>query len=120
MRHLHGDAFEIYSAGLETHGLNPRAVRVMAEAGVDIGGHQSQRVADLPVAEFEFVVTVCDHAHQECPYFPAKTRVLHQGFDDPPGLARDAVTEEDALGHYRRVCEEIRRYVQTLPALLDS
>jgi arsenate reductase len=90
----------------------------MAEAGVDISGHRSKHVRDLGGAEFDCVVTVCDQAHETCPVFPAKTKVVHVGFDDPPLLARGAKTEEEALAHYRRVRDEIRAFVETLPEAL--
>ena len=118
-RALKGDQIDAFSAGIETHGLNPRAVQVMAEAGVDISGHKSKTVADLPTKEFDFVVTVCDHAHESCPLFPGNTRVVHVGFDDPPRLAKDAKSEEEALAHYRRVRDEIKAFVQTLPGALN-
>ena len=119
-RALKGDRIEAFSAGLETHGLNPRAVRVMAEAGVDISGHKSKTVADLPTQQFDFVVTVCDHAHESCPLFPGKTKVVHVGFDDPPRLAKDTKTEEEALAYYRRVRDEIKAFVETLPGALTA
>ena len=119
-RALKGDRIEAFSAGLETHGLNPRAVKVMAEAGVDISGHKSKTVADLPTQQFDFVVTVCDHAHESCPLFPGKTRIVHVGFDDPPRLAQDAKSEEEALSHYRRVRDEIKAFVETLPGALTA
>lgn len=120
-RALRGDALEAYSAGIEKHGLNPRAVWVMAEAGVDISGHRSQTVDELPVQEFDYVVTVCGHANEHCPLFPGKASVVHVGFDDPPKLAANATTEEEALGHFRRVRDEIRAFVETLPdALYDG
>ena len=97
-RALKGDQIEAFSAGIETHGLNPRAVQVMAEAGVDISGQRSKTVADLPTREFDFVVTVCDHAHESCPLFAGKTRLVHAGFDDPPLLAKDAKTEAELAG----------------------
>ncbi len=119
-RALRGDALEAYSAGIEKHGLNPRAVWVMAEAGVDISGHRSQTVDELPVQEFDYVVTVCGHANEHCPLFSGKASVVHVGFDDPPKLAANATTEEEALGHFRRVRDEIRAFVETLPdALYD-
>ena len=117
-RHLRGDRIEPYSAGIETHGLNANAVRVMAEAGVDIAGHRSKRLDDLRGIEFDCVVTVCDHAHESCPVAPGRTQVVHVGFEDPPKLARTASSEEDALGHYRRVRDEIRQYILTLPGSL--
>lgn len=119
-RALKSDAIEPWSAGIEKHGLNPNAVAVMKEAGVDISGHQSQNVDDLPVREFDFVVTVCGHANENCPVFPGKAKVVHVGFDDPPKLAADAKTEEEALSHYRRVRDEIRAFIETLPETLEA
>ncbi len=114
-RHLKGDQLEPFSAGIETHGLNPLAVKVMAEAGVDISGHYSKTVDDLPAPRFDLVITVCGHADENCPFFPGPARVIHHGFDDPPALAASAADEEEALSHYRRVRDEIRNYVLTLP-----
>jgi len=119
-RHFLSDSFEAYSAGIETHGMNPNAIRVMAEAGVDITGHRSKHVDELKGIEFDYVITVCGHADESCPVFPAKTKVLHHGFDDPPKLAKSASSEEEALGHYRRVRDEIRDFVKTLPELLKE
>ena len=119
-RALKGDAIEAFSAGIETHGLNPVAVRVMAEAGVDISGQRSKHVDELKGIAFDYVVTLCDHAHESCPLFPGGTRVVHVGFDDPPRLARGAKTETEALDHYRRVRDEIRAYVERLPDALAS
>jgi len=98
-----GDVIEAYSAGVEPHGMNPRAVKVMQEAGVDISGHRRKHVDELKAVPLDYVVTVCDHANESCPLFPGKTKVVHVGFDDPPRLAKDAKSEEEALGHYRRV-----------------
>ena len=119
-RHLKGAVIESYSAGVETHGLNPKAVQVMAEAGVDISGHRSKHVRELSDVVFEYVVTVCGNAQESCPVFPGKTKVVHVGFDDPPRLAREARTEEEALNHYRRVRDEIRKLVETLPESLTA
>ena len=118
-RHLKGDRIDAFSAGIETHGLNPNAVKVMAEAGVDISRQRSKPVDELKGIEFDGVVTVCDHAHESCPIFPGKTKVVHVGFDDPPRLAREAKTEEEALAHYRRVRDEIKAFVEKLPEALD-
>jgi arsenate reductase len=118
-RALVSDRIEPHSAGIETHGLNPHAVRVMAEAGVDISHHRSKHVDEFSAVRFDAVITVCDNAHESCPLFPGKTLVLHHGFDDPPRLARDAATEEEALAHYRRVRDEIRDFVLTLPQILN-
>ena len=120
-RALKGDVIEAYSAGIETHGLNPLAVKVMAEAGVDIGGQRSKTVEAVKHVPFDYVVTVCGHANETCPmWLSGKAKVIHVGFDDPPVLARGAKTEEEALGHYRRVRDEIRAFVHTLPQYLDE
>lgn len=115
-RALKGDVIEPYSAGIETHGLNPLAVKIMAEAGVDISTHRSKRVDELGDVDFDYVVTVCGHANETCPmWLTGKAKVIHVGFDDPPALARSAKKEDEALGHYRRVRDEIRQFVSTLP-----
>ena len=119
-RALKGEEIEAYSAGVEPHGMNARAVRVMAEAGVDISGQRSKHVDELKDVVFDYVVTVCDHAHETCPLFAGRTKVVHVGFDDPPRLARDAKSEEEALGHYRRVRDEIRTFIERLPEALRS
>lgn len=114
-RKLKGDRIEAYSAGIETHGLNPLAVQVMAEAGVDISGHASKLLDSLSEVNFDAVITVCDNAHESCPVFPGKTQVIHRGFDDPPHLAKACRTEEGKLNCYRRVRDEIKAFVETLP-----
>jgi arsenate reductase len=120
-RHLKGDVIEAYSAGIEKHGLNPRAVKVMAEAGVDISGHRSKLAESLQDVVFDYVVTVCGHANESCPmWLGKKAKVVHVGFDDPPALAKDAKTEEEALAHYRRVRDEIRRFIEGLPESLAN
>jgi len=111
-RHLAHDRIEAWSAGVEPHGINPLAVQVMKEAGVDITGQRSKHVDELKAIVFDYVVTVCDHAHETCPLFPGKTQIVHIGFDDPPRLARTAQTEQEALGHYRRVRDEIRDFIE--------
>ncbi|HQK95701.1 MAG TPA: arsenate reductase ArsC [Armatimonadota bacterium] len=117
-RHLKVDTIEPYSAGLEAHGLNPLAVRAMAEVGVDISGQHSKTIADLPTREFDVVVTVCGHANENCPFFPGAPRVVHAGFDDPPKLAAGAASEDEAMVHYRRVRDEIRAFVEAMPRSL--
>jgi arsenate reductase len=119
-RHLKRDAIEAYSAGTETHGLNPNAVSVMAEAGVDISGHLSKTLMDLVGLKFDYVVTVCSDADKNCPIFPGDTIKRHHGFDDPPKLARTAGSAEESLDHYRRVRDEIRDFVETLPGWLQN
>jgi arsenate reductase len=117
---LKSDVIEAYSAGIETHGMNARAVKVMAEAGVDISCHRSKNVSELMEVPFDYVVTVCGNAHETCPMFPGKAKVVHVGFDDPPKLAKDARSEEEALAHYRRVRDEIRGFVEQLPEALTK
>ncbi len=119
-RHLKADSVEAYSAGIETHGLNPNAVKVMAEAGVDISHHRSKHLDEVKHVPFDYVITVCDNAHESCPLFPGRTKVVHVGFDDPPRLAKTAKTEDEALNHYRRVRDEIREFVSELPANLEK
>jgi arsenate reductase len=112
---LKGNEIEAYSAGVEPHGMNALAAAVMKEAGVDISGQRSKHVDELAGVAFDYVVTVCDNAHENCPLFPGRTRVVHVGFDDPPRLAKGAKTEAEATGHYRRVRDEIRAFIETLP-----
>ena len=119
-RHLLADTINAYSAGIEKHGLNPNAVRVMQEVGVDISGHASKTLDDLQGIEFDLVITVCGHAHETCPVFPGNARVIHHGFEDPPRLALEAKDEEEALSHYRRVRDEVGRFMNTLPDLLHA
>jgi arsenate reductase len=119
-RHLKGDVIEPYSAGIAPRSLDPRVVKVMAEAGVDISAQRAKHVDELRDVEFDTVVTVCDNAREHCPAFPGPTRVVHVGFDDPPTLAANARTEAEALAHYRRVRDEIRAFVETLPESLDE
>ena len=119
-RHLKGDRIEPYSAGIEKHGMNPHAVRVMAEAGVEIARQWSKTVAELGSVPFDYVVTVCGHANEHCPIFPGKTKVVHVGFEDPPRLTKDLPDGETKLAVYRRVRDEIRRFVETLPEALPG
>ena len=119
-RALKSTVIDAYSAGIETHGLNPLAVQVMAEAGVDISRQRSKRIDELKDQPFDYVITVCDHAHESCPLFPGRAKVVHVGFDDPPRLAREARTPEDALDCYRRVRDELRCFVEKLPDVLET
>jgi len=119
-RALKSESLEAYSAGVEIHGLNPLAVRVMAEAGIDISGHRSKHVTELASITFDYVVTVCDHAAEACPRFPGRAKILHRSFQDPPSLAKNAESEEEVLGHYRRVRDEIRAFVESLPDALKG
>lgn len=118
-RALKGDLIEVYSAGLETHGLNPTAVRVMNEAGVDISGQRSQHLDEFMDIDLDYVITVCDHAHETCPHFPRKATVIHHQFDDPPKLSLPSDTDEIKTDGFRRVRDEIKAFIQTLPESLD-
>lgn len=117
-RTLRNDEIEAYSAGIEKHGLNPVAVQVMAEAGVDIGGQYSKLLEDLPAIRFDYVVTLCGHAHETCPYFPGKT--VHHGFPDPPQLAINASSNDEILQAYRSVRDQIRAFIESLPNSLPQ
>ena len=110
-RHLKRGEIEASSAGIARHGMNPYAVRVMEEAGVDMSGHSSKTLDDLPGLEFDVVVTLCGHASETCPFFPGQTRRVHRGFDDPPGLCAGMTDEAEILTVYRRVRDEIRDFV---------
>jgi arsenate reductase len=117
-RTLKGDEIEAFSAGIVKHGLNPMAFKVMAEAGVDMSGQVSKTIDQLPRKAFDYVITLCGHANETCPVFPGAVKHVHHGFDDPPALAKGAASKEEALGHFRRVRDEIREYVLTLPQAL--
>jgi arsenate reductase (thioredoxin) len=119
-KRLKGDQFEAYSAGVKPKGVDPRAIKALAEKGIDISGWKSKDVDALGDTEFDYVVTLCDNAREACPYFPAKTRLTHKGFDDPPKLAEEAGNEEEAMAQYRRVRDEIKAFVEALPAGLDD
>jgi arsenate reductase len=114
-RLLKGEVIEAKSAGIEKHGLNQRAVQAMKEAGVDISAHHSKTVSELPSLDFDYVVTVCGHANENCPFFPGNAKIIHRGFDDPPRLAAEAKNIEEEMVHYRRVRDEIRRFVDGMP-----
>ena len=116
---LKGDCIEAYSAGIETHGMNPNVVEVMAEAGVDISSQRSKHLDELRDIEFDYVVTVCGRAGEICPVFPGRTKVIHAGFDDPPQMASEARGDEEKLDCYRRVRDEIRRFVELLPESIE-
>ena len=118
-RHLKSDLIQPFSAGIEAHGLNLNAVKVMREEGVDITQQKSQRIEEVETIPFDTVITVCGHADENCPVFSCSTTVVHRGFDDPPKLAQTAKTEKEALGYYRRVRDEIKAYIETLPEGLN-
>ena len=113
-RHLHSDRIEVWSAGIETHGLNPMAVQAMKHAGVDISGHRSKLASELSNIQFDLVITVCGHADEHCPTFSNAIKVIHHGFDDPPDLAKDMTTEAEKLECYLHVCKEIQDFIKKL------
>lgn len=113
-RHYLGDKFEIYSAGIEKHGMNQRAIKVMQESGVDITNQSSKTLVELGPILFDYVYTVCGHANELCPIFPGRAKVMHVGFDDPPKLALGLREEEEILSHYRRVRDDIKNWIQSL------
>ncbi len=119
-RHLWSELFTVSSAGLVRHGLNPLAVRAMSEVAIDISHHHSQSLDEFDAAEFDIVITVCGHAEESCPAFVGDVKRFHVGFDDPPKLAADAASDEQAMPHYRRVRDEIRAFMETLPEQLGS
>ena len=119
-RHLKGDLIEPYSAGIIAAGLDPRAVRVMADCGVDISCQRSKHIGELAGIDFDYVITLCGSAYEQCPVFPGRTKVVHVGFDDPPTLAAFSRTEEEALAHYARVRDEIRQFIEKLPESLED
>ena len=119
-RHLCGEHLEAASAGTAPQPLNRYAVQVMAEIGIDISSHRPKSIAELTGRSFDCVITVCSSAHDTCPTWPGQGRVMHHPFDDPPHLAATARAEEERLAVYRRVRDEIRAYVLTLPERIAS
>lgn len=117
-RALKGEVVEAYSAGIEKHGMNPHAVKVMAEAGVDISKHYSKTPSEIGSVEFDYVITVCGHADENCPVFGGRTKVVYAGFEDPPKLTKDLPDGEEKLAVYRRVRDEIRAFVEQMPGNL--
>lgn len=120
VRHLKDDLIEPYSAGVEASAIDPRSATVMKEAGVDISRQRSKPVEEIMHIKFEYVVTLCGHAQESCPIFPGKTKVVHQGFDDPPRMAEAAKNEKEVLQYYRRVRDAIRDFVERLPDSLET
>lgn len=114
-----GDEFEVYSAGTKKHGMNERAMKVMKESGVDISSHYSKTVEELPKVTFDYVVTVCGSAKENCPYFPGG-KIVHVGFQDPPALTKEMGDEEEILAVYRRVRDEIEAFVKNMKQVLEK
>jgi arsenate reductase (thioredoxin) len=117
-RHLKGELVDAYSAGTQPKSLDPLAVRVMAAVGIDIAAQRPKSLADVQHLRFDYVVTVCSDAHETCPIFPGRARVVHYGFDDPPRLAAKAKSAEETLGHYVRVRDEIKAFIEQFPEAL--
>ena len=117
---LKSDAIAAYSGGIAPKGVDPRATAAMAEAGVDISGQHSKDINALGQIAFDWVITLCGHARESCPVFPGSVRRRHVGFDDPPRLAENDQSEDAAMAHYRRVRDEIRRFVESLPGSLTD
>jgi arsenate reductase len=117
-RHLKSDQIDVSSAGIETHGLNQYAVKVMAEEGVDISHHKSTHLDEFKDQPFDYVITVCSHAHETCPWYPGQAKVVHVGFDDPPKLAEAVLDPELKIECYRKVRDEIKEFVMGLPGNL--
>ena len=108
-----GHEFNVFSAGTKKHGMNDRAIKVMKEVGVDISSHYSKTVDELPYVTFDYIVTVCDHAHENCPYFPGG-KIIHVGFQDPPALTKEMKDEEEILAVYRKVRDEVEAFVRDI------
>jgi arsenate reductase len=117
-RQLKGELLDAYSAGTHPKGLDPLAVQVMADVGIDISTQQPKSLDAVQHLPFNYVVTVCSDAHETCPVFPGRGRIVHRGFDDPPRLAAGAKTPQEALRHYGRVRDEIKAFIEQLPDAL--
>ena len=123
-RHLKGEVINAYSAGIETHGLNPNAVKVMAEIGIDISGQKSQNITEFSDVKIDHMITVCGHAHETCPVVPIDRQIKHVGFPDPPKMAKElaeeGASEDSQLDCYRNVRDEIKTFVESLPDHLNG
>jgi arsenate reductase len=117
-RHLKGEVIDAHSAGTQPKALDPLAVQVMADVGIDLATHQAKSLDAVQHLPFDYVITVCSDAHESCPVFPGPARVVHRGFDDPPRLAAAAKSPEEALRHYVRVRDEIKAFIEQLPEVL--
>lgn len=111
-RHYHNDWLDAFSAGVEKHGMNQFAIQVMQEAGVDISSQSSKLLQELPDLNFDLVITVCGNANERCPNFPGKTRVIHMPFEDPPAMAKNFSEPEQALNCYRKVRDQIGKFIE--------
>jgi len=109
------ESVQAYSAGVEPKGIDKRAVTVMNEIDIDISSYRSKNVSELMNIDFDYVITLCGHARETCPIFPGKARITHAAFEDPPELAENARDEEEALYHYRKVRDQIKEFIETIP-----
>lgn len=107
LRAASGERAEIYSAGIETHGVNPRAIKVMAEDDIDLSDHTSNNVDEYTDIDFDWVITVCDHANEVCPVFPSTAQKVHQNFPDP---AKATGAEEEILNSFRSTRDQIKAF----------
>lgn len=119
MEKYHGDRYQAFSAGTNPSEVKPRAIKVLQEKGLDISKNSSKHISELPFTTADYVITVCDDAMENCPFFPATKKALHHSFDDPPALEKDEESEVEKLHHYRRVRDEIEAYIRQLPDLLN-
>jgi arsenate reductase len=115
--HLKGDVIEAYSAGIHPIGVNSRTIKVMTEAGVDISDHTSKHIDDLAGVNFDYVVTVCDNAREQCPTFPAQAKLVHKSFDDPYFATG---SEEEIMQVFRKLRDDIKAFIETMPTKLDG
>lgn len=107
LQYFAGTKAKVYSAGVETHGVNPKAIAVMAEDGIDISQHTSNHIDEYREVDFDFVITVCDHAKERCPFFPAAAQKFHENFPDP---AKATGTPEEIMAAFRAVRQQIKEY----------
>ena len=117
LRKFGQEEIEVYSAGIETHGLNPLAVKVMAEDGLDISRHTSNHVDEYTNIDFDYIITVCDHARENCPYIPGKATRFHHNFPDP---AKASGSEEEILEEFRKVRDMIMQYISDFIQNIES
>lgn len=117
---LKGNIINVFSAGIELKELDKRAVKVMAESGIDISKQYPKSVDTFKGISFDYVITVCDNAHENCPIFPGKVKIIHHGFSDPPRIIKESDTEDEKLDKYRQVRDEIKIFIESLPEILET
>jgi arsenate reductase (thioredoxin) len=109
LRAFHGNRYEVFSAGTEPGRVTPSAIKVMAEIGIDIGAHHAKDLQEFLDQKFDYVITLCDHANESCPYFPGGKKILHQSFEDPSALTGQV---EEIMAGFRRIRDEIRSWIE--------